>query len=199
MNVEKTLESLRNNGFEACYFDTGAAAAAYVAGQISGETVGFGGSKTLEALGLFETLSESNTVFWHWKQGPIEEARKKANAASIYLCSANGLSETGEIVNIDGGGNRLAATGYDKKKVFLLVGKNKVEETFEKALWRARNVASPLNARRFNTDTPCVKGELRCYDCDSPARICRTLQVFWRKPTGVTAFEVVLIGEDFGY
>ena len=200
MDIEKTLKSLRAKGYEASYFETGAEAADYVAGEIHGETVGIGGSKTVEALGLFERLQkDGNTVYWHWKQEPAEEARRNANAANVYMCSANGLSETGEIVNIDGGGNRLAASCYDKRRVFFLVGQNKVEESFEKALWRARNVASPLNARRLNMDTPCVKGELRCYDCESPARICRALEVFWCKPLGIDRFDVVLIGEDFGY
>ncbi len=199
MNVEKTMENLRAKGYKTAHFATGAEAAEYVARQLNGVTVGFGGSKTVEALGLFERLTKNNQVFWHWKQSPAEEARRQANAAEVYICSANGIAETGEIVNIDGTGNRLAGSMNDKKKVFILVGTNKIEESFEKALWRARNVASPLNARRFQTDTPCVKGELRCYDCDSPARICKALLVFWRKPNGVGECEVVIIDEALGY
>jgi L-lactate utilization protein LutB len=199
VNVEKTLKNLRAKGYKAVWFETGAEAADYVAGQLRGETVGIGGSKTVESLGLYERLKGSNEVFWHWKQEPPDEARRKANAADVYLSSANGLAETGEIVNIDGTGNRLAGTMFEKKKVFFLIGKNKVEETYEKALWRARNIASPMNARRFQTDTPCVKGEMRCYDCDSPARICKALLTFWCKPNGVKECEVILIGEDLGY
>ena len=108
------------------------------------------------------------------------------------------MAETGEIINIDGTGNRVAAVSYGHKKVYIIVGKNKVEPDFEKALFRARNVAAPLNARRLARNTPCVKNELKCHDCKSPERICRTLSVFYTKPSGCE-YEVVLINEELGY
>ena len=117
--MERTLKNLRAKGFEAAWFETGAEAADYVAGQLRGETVGIGGSKTVDELGLYERLKENNEVYWHWKQEPPLEARRKANAADVYICSANGLAETGEIVNIDGTGNRLAGTLFEKKEGLL--------------------------------------------------------------------------------
>lgn len=98
-----------------------------------GRTVGIGGSITVEELGVYPRLAEDNQVFWHWKQDPAQ-ARAQAGAAEVYLCSANGVSETGEIVNIDGTGNRLAASMYGKKKVYIIIGVNKVEPTLEQAI-----------------------------------------------------------------
>ena len=77
--------------------------------------------------------------------------------------------------------------------------RNKLAETFDKALWRARNIASPLNARRLNRETPCVKNELKCYDCNSPQRICNGLSVVWKPLGGAQETHVLLIDEDLGY
>ena len=198
MEIENLKKNLARRGFGFSYFETGAEAAAYVASQLHGATIGIGGSRTVDTLGLYDTLAADNDVAWHWKQEPAE-ARARAARADVYICSANGIAETGEIVNIDGNCNRVAATMYGKKKVFIIAGVNKVEPDFERALWRARNIAAPLNARRFNVDTPCVKGDLRCYDCSSPARICRGLSVLWEKSNGIGELEVVLINEELGY
>ena len=79
------------------------------------------------------------------------------------------------------------------------MGINKVERSFEQAMWRARNIASPKNAQRLGVQTPCaVKGD-RCYDCSSPQRICKALTVLWRKPNAIPYAEVVLVGESLGY
>ena len=153
MDVQKAIDNLTKKGFKTRYFATGAEAAAAVAAELHGVTVGIGGSKTVEALGLYETLGRDNEVFWHWKQ-PMEEARAKAAAAAVYLCSANAIAETGQIVNIDGNGNRVAATSYGHEKLYILAGVNKLTPDLEAALWRAENVAGPLNVRRFGTDLP---------------------------------------------
>ncbi len=196
-DVEKTMRNLESHGFEAKYFEKGGEAADYVSSQLSGATIGFGGSKTVEALGLFERLGENNTVYWHWKQDAVP-ARKNAASADVYICSANAVSETGEIVNIDGAGNRVAATLFGKKKVYIIVGINKITENCDKAVWRARNIASPLNARRFGKKTPCTVGELKCHDCSSPERICNGLVVLWRN-MAMQKTEVIIIGEELGF
>lgn len=198
-DIKKLTENLEKHGFTVSYYETGAEAAAALAAQINGKTVGIGGSKTVEALGLFEALREHNEVFWHWKQ-PVAEARANAAAAQVYICSANGVAETGEIINIDGDGNRIAATQYDREKVYIIIGVNKIAPDFESALWRARNIAAPLNARRLKRQTPCALSEkMKCYDCNSPDRICRGLSVFYRKMNGVAECEVVIINEELGY
>ena len=198
INIEKTIKNLNARGFEAKYFESGKDAADYISESLDGKTIGFGGSKTLETLGLFERLSERNSVFWHWKQDR-DEAHIKAAASEVYITSANAIAESGEIINIDGTGNRVSSTLFGKKQVYFIVGINKLAEDYEKALWRARNIAAPLNARRLNKNTPCVKGELRCYDCSSPDRICKGLVVLWGKMLGMEKVEVIIINEELGY
>lgn len=198
MDIEKLQKNLEKRGFGFKFFETGEEAADYIAGCLHGQTVGIGGSRTVEAIGLYDRLLADNDVAWHWKQEP-GEARARAAAAEVYICSANGIAETGEIVNIDGNCNRLAASMYGKKQVFIVAGVNKVEPDYDRALWRARNIAAPKNARRFNVNTPCVKGEMKCYDCQSPERICRALTVLWEKSNGVGSCEIVLINQELGY
>ncbi|MBP3654253.1 MAG: lactate utilization protein [Oscillospiraceae bacterium] len=199
-NVQKLKENLERNGFVVSYYETAAEAKAALVGAIKGKTVGMGGSVTLRDMGLYEALSEENQVFWHWKQQPINEARNKANAAEVYLTSLNGVAETGELINIDGDGNRLAATTFGDKKVYFVIGINKIAPDFHSAVQRARNVAAPMNARRLNKQTPCALGEeIKCYDCKGPGRICKGMTVLYNKLGGVTEMEVVIIGEELGY
>ncbi len=191
--VRKNLE---DRGYTVRVFATGAEAAAYLDGAIDGRTVGFGGSVTLEQLGLYDALGKHNTVVWHWRQ-EAAAARREAMFTDVYLSSANGLAETGEIVNIDGIGNRVAATLFGHEKVYFVVGRNKLAPTYEEALGRARNVASPQNARRLGKKTPCaVRGD-RCYDCRSPERICRGLVTLWGPMLGMET-EILLVDEDLG-
>lgn len=196
--IKKNLESLE---YKVSCFETGAEAADYLATAIQNTTVGFGGSMTLRDLGLYERLGKNNQVYWHWilPEGMTQDdARAHARNTEVYLSSANGIAETGEIVNIDGNGNRVAETLFGHKKVYIIVGKNKIAPDYDGALWRARNIASPKNAQRMNKKTPCaVKGD-KCYNCKSPDRICRGLTVLWKKPMAAE-YEVVLINEDFGF
>ena len=193
--VQKNLEA---RGYTVKAFATAAEAADYLDGAIDGKTMGFGGSATLDALGIYDRLESNNTVIWHWKQ-EADAARKAAMQTQVYLTSANGLAESGEIVNIDGTGNRVASTIFGHEEVYFIVGRNKLAPDYDKALWRARNIASPKNAQRLGKQTPCAVKADRCYDCKSPERICRALAVLWEKPTGIGRAEVVLIDEPLGY
>ena len=198
---KKVKENLEKNGFQVSCFGTAKEAAEYLNQQINQQTVGFGGSMTLEEMGLYESLSTHNQVKWHHRvpEGKTkQELRVEANAADIYISSVNGLSENGEIINIDGTCNRVAAIFYGHKKVYLVVGANKLAKDYESALYRARNVAAPLNAKRLNMKTPCAVNADKCYDCNSPDRICCGLSVLWKKPMA-GEFEVVLIEEALGY
>jgi hypothetical protein len=106
---------------------------------------------------------------------------QKCLTTQAYLTSVNAASETGELVNIDGTGNRIAASLFGHEKVCFVFGVNKIEPTLEKAIWRARNIAAPKNAKRFGLKTPCaVKGDC-CYDCSSPDRICNVLSIYQKK------------------
>ena len=198
MSIKDTLLS---RGYRVSEFSSKEEAAAYLADAIENTTVGIGGSVTAREMGLYELLSQNNRVLWHWmpEEGKTPAALlTEAREAEVYLSSVNALSETGEVVNIDGTGNRVSEIFFGHKRVYLLVGKNKLAPTLEEAIKRARNVAAPLNAKRLNRKTPCaVKGD-RCYDCDSPDRICRGVQVLLRAP-GAAVYEIVLIDENLGY
>lgn len=192
---EKVRKNLEAHGFDVTCFDTAAEAADYLDRRLDGKTVGHGGSITLKELGLLERLQSHAVVRSHW----LGDSFADAAAAPVYLTSVNALAETGELINIDGTGNRVASTLYGHKKVYFVVGRNKVAPDYDAALWRARNIASPKNAQRIGVDTPCaVKGD-KCYDCKSPQRICRGLVVLWEKPKGTEVMEVILIDEDLGY
>ncbi|MDO4753988.1 MAG: lactate utilization protein, partial [Bacillota bacterium] len=171
----------------------------YLIEELKGKTVGFGGSMTVKEMGLFEQLGQASHVFWHWNpRNSAPNTLGGAAAAEVYISSANGIAETGEIINIDGTGNRVAATIYGHKKVIFVIGKNKITPTVETAIDRARNVAAPLNARRLARKTPCSSEADQCFDCESVERICSVLSLFYKKPGG-SEYEIILINEDLGF
>ncbi len=88
---------------------------------------------------------------------------------------------------------------YGNDHVIYIAGINKVFPTMEEAIYHARNVAAPMNARRQGIKTPCAEGELRCYDCSSELRICRVMSIIWQKPIPIRRMELVLINENLGY
>ena len=200
MDLEKTIQNLRKNEFEVSYFETAAEAAAYLDSRIDGKTVGFGDSETLRTMGVPELLATHNTVY-----NPIgvhdddefDDIAKKTQLTDVFLTSVNGISETGEMVNIDGTGNRVAGSIFGHEKVYMVASTKKIEPTLEEAIFRARNVAAPTNTKKFGYATPCaVKG--KCYDCHAPRRICNVMAIYMQKMNGMDV-EVVLVGEDLGF
>lgn len=201
MDFQNVKQNLEAHGFKVSCFDSAKDAVEYLDAAIDQTTVGFGGSVTLGEIGLYERLSTHNEVIWHNRLSAgedVKEARRKANAAKIYISSVNALAQTGEIINIDGAGNRVASTFYGHEKLYFVVGENKITPDYDSALYRARNVASPLNAKRLGVKTPCAEKADRCYDCKSPERICRGLSVLWGNMMGADT-EVILIHETLGY
>ena len=201
MDFTKVKKALEERGFTVTVCETKERAADYLNARLDGTSIGFGGSVTLRELGLFESLSKHNVVHSHWNvpEGKTaDEVRRLEMDAEQFVTSVNGLAETGELINIDGAGNRVASTLCGHKKVWFVVGRNKLAPTYDEALWRARNVASPKNAQRLGCKTPCAAKADRCYDCKSPERICRGLVVLWEKMNG-SDMEVVLVDEDLGY
>ena len=124
--VKKNLESKR---FRVSTFATAEEAADYLDRSIDGVSVGIGGSVTAEQMGLYEKLSGHNRVFWHWRPESAEDPRREAMTADMYITSVNGMAETGELINIDGNGNRVASSLYGHKKVWFIVGRNKLAPT----------------------------------------------------------------------
>ena len=200
-NIQTLAKNLTDLGYAVRCFDKAEEAANYLEEQIQGQTVGFAGSMSLEEMGLYEKLSVNNEVFWHHRipSGKTsKEVRLQANAATVYITSANGVAESGEIVNIDANCNRVASIFYGHERVYFVIGENKLAKTYDEALYRARNIAAPRNAKRLGVNTPCAVKADRCYDCKSPERICRGLSVLWGPPaTG--EFTVLLVRENLGY
>ena len=199
MDLEKTMRSLKGRGFVPQHFATAQEAADYLCSQIENTTVGIGGSKTVEALGVYDRLTESNQVFWHWTQGPTEEVYDAAGRAEVYLSSANALAETGELVNIDGRGNRVAALTFaENKRLYLIVSTKKICPDLTSAMDRARKVAAPANVPKLPGDRPCnTTGQ--CFDCRSPHRGCAVMQIMMFKPMTAKLVEVLLVDEDLGF
>ena len=201
MDFTTVEKNLRERGFKVSAFATAQEAADYLNAQIDRSSVSFGGSVTLSQMGLFESLGAHNTIYSHWNVPDgmnADEVREKAATCEHYLLSANGPAETGEIINIDGTGNRVASSLFGHKKVWYVVGSNKLAPTYEEALWRARNISAPKNAQRLGVKTPCAVNGDRCYDCKSPQRICRGLVVMWEAIRSCES-EVVLVDEPLGY
>ncbi|MGI6107236.1 MAG: lactate utilization protein [Lachnospiraceae bacterium] len=203
--MNEKLEALRDRlqrlGYTAEVFSSREEAAAHINEETDGTTVGIGGCVTAAEMGLYESLSSHNKVFSHWHipEGKTDRnMRDLAAGTEVYITSANAVSQNGEIVNIDYTGNRVASVFYGHKKVIFVIGRNKIAPDFEQALWRARNIASPKNARRLGRRTPCAVSADRCYNCSSPERICNGLQVLWHSMAG-SEMEVCLIDEDLGY
>ncbi|WP_294160612.1 lactate utilization protein [uncultured Selenomonas sp.] len=150
MDFTKLAAALRKREYEVSCFETSAEAANYLDAQIDGVTVGFGDSLTLKSLGIYERLSKHNTVYdpAHPQDGMnFYTTALLCLTTDVFLCSVNGIAQTGEMVNIDGTGNRVAGSLYGHKKVYFVAGANKVLPTLEEAAHRARNSSSPTASR----------------------------------------------------
>lgn len=201
MSFEKVCKNLEKNGFRVKCFKNKEEVSNYLEENIKNTSVGMGGSVSINELNLYEKLSKNNEVWWHSRipeNMKIKEVFEKASRTDIYISSVNGLAETGELIEIDNTGNRVASIMYGHNLVYLIIGKNKLAENYDKALFRARNIAATRNARRLKCKTPCAPNEDTCYDCNSPDRICRALLVLMKKPMG-SDYEILLVDENLGY
>lgn len=168
----------------------------------SGSTVSFGGSMTLEETGVLPHLRsrEDITLFDRAKASNLEETHAiyaQAFTADTFFMSTNAITLEGELVNIDGNGNRVAALIWGPKQVIILAGINKVCSNLEDAYHRVKNIASPPNCVRLNRNTPCASTG-HCGDCYSPDCICS--QTVITRRSGIPGrIKVILIGEALGY
>lgn len=201
--AERMIKNLNRRNMEAFYCPTDKEAVKKVVELIAdGSTVTWGGTATVRDLGIPEALKSRETL--HVLDRDLVETPEekeamylKAFTADVYLTSANAISEDGVIVNIDGNGNRVAAISWGPKKVIFVIGLNKVAQTVEAALARARSTASPINAQRFDIKTPC-RTDGTCHNCNSPESICSYIH-FLRNSRNKGRHVVVLVGEDLGY
>jgi L-lactate utilization protein LutB len=201
--IERTLQSLNNNGFETIYTPTKKKATSQILDLIPIDAlVGVGGSITVRELGLVDALTRrGNKVAQHWQTELSPEARMAIRRqhlnSDIFLTSSNAITEAGQLVNVDGAGNRVAAMIFGPKKVIVITGKNKIVRDFDEAMERINHLAAPMNAKRLNRKTPCAISGV-CTDCDSLERICSITTIINKRPL-LTNFTIVIVGEHLGY
>lgn len=194
MNRDLLKQNFEAHGFTVRFFDTADDAAEHLAHRLAGQTVGFGDSETLISMKMYEKLTAAGcTVWFHKVPDHPSDVLIRARDASWYLLSANGISETGEIVNIDGNGNRLTSTTFGKKTVFFVVGRNKVVPTMYDAVERAENIARPLNAKKYLG----VDASQEALDARMD-RMDRAILIL-KKPVHGMKAELLLIDEDLGF
>lgn len=200
---QKMIKALQRRHFDAYYCATAEEARKQVNELIEdGSSVTWGGTMTVRDLQIPDMLRQRGTLDV-WDRDLVETPEEKlemyhrAFHADYYLSSANAISEDGVIVNIDGNGNRVAAITWGPKHVIFVVGMNKVAQDVEAALKRARSTASPINAARFDIQTPCqLDGQ--CHNCNSPQSICNFVH-FTRNSSKPGRIIVVLVGDSLGY
>ena len=200
--AERMIKNLKRRNMEAFYCPTAKEAVKKVSELIAdGSTVTWGGSMTIREMGIPQALKERKTLEVLDRDEVTDRTEvvkiyERAFTADVYLSSANAISEDGVIVNIDGNGNRVAAITWGPKKVIFVISLNKVAQTVEAALARARSTAAPINSARFDIKTPCQTDGV-CHNCNSPESICNYVHFLRNSPHGKHV--VVLVGEDFGY
>ena len=196
------IKQLQRRHMEAFYCPTATEAVEKVSSLIAdGSSVTWGGSMTIRDMGIPDALRQRgtlNVLDRDLVETPEEKAEMylRAFSADVYLSSANAISEDGVIVNIDGNGNRVAAITWGPKQVIFIIGVNKIAQTVEAALTRARSTASPINAARFEIQTPCQVDGV-CHNCNSADSICNYVHFLRNSPRG--KHKVILVGEDWGY
>ena len=198
----RVAKALRERFFEAWYFSESADAVEKVFSLIpKTDTVSWGGSLTVTGLNLTKMAEEKGykVIDRDKASTPAErmELMRQALLCDTYLVGTNALTEDGQLVNVDGNGNRVAAMTFGPKQVIVVAGMNKVVKTVEDAFIRAKFTASPANSQRFpGNKTPCNETGA-CADCRSPDSICSfVVRTRLCKPAG--RIKVILIGKDLG-
>jgi len=200
---EAAVKALKKNGFDAVYVRTGAEAADLVAKHFKkGASVGFGGSMTVKAIGVQGRAAAAGCeLLDHNAPGLAPEAKgailRRQLTSDVFVSGSNAVTLDGEIVNVDGTGNRVAALSFGPAKTVVVVGINKVVRDLDEAFARIETSAAPMNNKRLDRPNPCVKAGT-CMDCDGDTRICRIYQILRKRPGG-TDFTVIVVGEDLGY
>lgn len=201
--IVRTMEAFRRNRYDVSRFAERTAAADYLAAEIRGKRVGFGDSETLRALSLYERLSVYNEVIDPPRAGHVGgieaflAAGRETLMTDVFLLSANAITEEGQILNMDGAGNRVAGSLFGHEKTYFVVGINKLVPDISAGIERIHRIAAPRNAHRKGKKTPCAKDGTRCYDCAALERICNALTIHYKKMS-YRPMELVLIEEELG-
>ncbi len=203
--VQITLSKLNKNGFTTLYVSSKEDARKKVLEIIPNYAkVGVGGSVTIREIGLIKALEKrGNIVFDHWRSGlskeEIKKIRRNQLISDIFVSSSNAVTMDGKLVNIDGIGNRVAATIFGPSKVVIVAGVNKIVKNVSEGINRARNIATPMNAYRLGYKSPCSHTGICVEDiCEPPERLCNIITIIERRPNE-TDLVVVLVKEKLGY
>ncbi|WP_432664278.1 lactate utilization protein [Wukongibacter baidiensis] len=200
--IEKLISNFAKRNIETFYFDSLEEAKIKILNMVPiTTTVGIGNSQTLKKMNISKVLEErGNTVYDKTlakNKEEIRDLKRKSLLTDWYITSSNAISVEGHIVNIDHSGNRVAAMIYGPDKVIVVVGRNKIEETLDDAMKRARNHAAPLNAIRAGYNPPCVELK-RCVDCLSKDRVCyNVVTIEGQYVPG--RMKLIIINEDLGF
>ena len=191
----KGLESRNMSGYYAADKEEAVKKALEVIGK--GSTVAMGGCQSAHEIGLIQALEEGDYNYIDRSNMTPRESLMAAYDADVFLSSANAMTNDGIMVNIDGNSNRVSCIAQGPKKVVFIVGMNKICSDLDEAIKRARNVAAPANAQRFDVKTPCkVTG--KCADCKSPDTICcQFLITRYSRHEG--RIHVILVNDTLGY
>lgn len=200
--AEQIIKNLKSRNIEAFFVQTKDEALKKSLELIpENSSVSWGGSSSIEEIGLKEKIRNGKyIVFDREKAQTLEEKTKiihQGLTSDFFLASCNAVSEDGILVNIDGLANRLAGICYGPKHVLFIVGINKIVKNIDDAISRARNISAPINAQRFDIDTPCKKTGC-CYDCLSPDTICCQLLIT-RYSKIKDRMIIILVNENLGY
>ncbi len=201
--VNESIKNLKKHDFEALFAVDRLAACEEILKRVpSDKIIGVGGSVTIREIGIIDKLKkQGNIIYDHWQDGLSKEEslriRKTQQSSNIYLTSANAITITGEIINIDGFCNRISTMAFGPDEVIFVAGKNKLVRDVKEGIERVKNIAAPMNAKRFGADTPCATLG-RCVDCNSPQRICRGTLILERRPFA-TKMLVIIVMEDLGF
>lgn len=197
------VKNLKARHFEAYYCATKEEALKKALALIPAEaTVAWGGSVTAQQIGLIDVVRSGNyrSIDRDKCETPQEreKAMKQGLLADVFITGTNGLSLDGQMVNIDGTGNRVAPIVYGPDRILVVAGMNKVADTLEEAIARARHIAAPMNCQRFaGKQTPCAFTGT-CADCKSPDCICNQILITRHcRPEGRIQF--ILVGEELGF
>lgn len=199
----KTVDALRRNRFEADFFETREETARAVIEMVNpGMQVAFGGSQTAKQLDLQKLVTEKGAIILDHNAAGLTDKEKlevmrRQQICDVFICSSNAISLQGELFNIDGHGNRVAAMSFGPGRVIVIAGVNKLVADEEAAWERLRMIAAPINFQRLGRPNPCVKQGV-CMNCNLPTRGCNIYLATRRKPS-LTDFSVFIVNESLGF
>lgn len=200
--TESIIKNLEKRNMEGYFFENSASCVKAITGMIEdGSVISWGGSESIKECGLMDALSKGNyTLVDRLTAKSPEEARElyvKAVLSDYYLMSTNAITFDGELINIDGNGNRVACLIHGPKNIIMVVGMNKLVSDVESGYERVCNIAAPANAKRLNKNTPCFHTG-KCGDCFSPDCMCSQI-VVTRRSGQKGRIKVFFVAEDLGY